>query len=93
MYQTDEFSGWLAGLRDFRAKAAVSLRIKRIEHGDFGDSKFVGESVYELRVDVGKGYRAYFTNKNGCIVFLLNGGSKSTQNKDIEKAKRLAKEV
>lgn len=80
-------------LKDNIAKIAIVRRLGRLENGNFGDSKFVGDSVFELRIDVGKRYRIYFTNKEKEIVILLVGGEKSTQDEDIKKAKEMAKEV
>ena len=91
--QTKEFSKWLKNLKDSIAKIAIARRIVRMEDGNFGDSKSVGNKVFELRIGVGKGYRIYFTNKDSRIVFLLVGGDKSSQNKDIETAKKMAEEV
>ena len=91
--QTKLFSKWLKKLKDNIAKIAIVRRLGRLENGNFGDSKFVGDNVFELRIDVGKGYRIYFTNKEKEIVILLVGGEKSTQDEDIKKAKEMAKEV
>lgn len=91
--QTDIFKKWFTKLKDKTAKYAIGQRIVRISNGNFGDSKSVGDSVFELRVDVGKGYRVYFMNENGKIILLLVGGDKSTQQRDIEKAKEMAKEA
>ena len=91
--QTEEFSKWLKKLKDAVAKVSIARRIVRMEDGNFGDSKSVGGGVFELRVDVGKGYRVYFTNKDNRIVFLLVGGDKSTQDEDIKTAKKMAAEV
>lgn len=63
-----------------------------MEDGNFGDSKSVGGGVFEIRIDVGKGYRVYFTNKENKIIFLLVGGDKSTQDDDIKIAQKMAKE-
>lgn len=68
------------------------MRIERMKNGNFGDSKTLGEGVFELRVDVGKGYRVYFKNNGKEIVILLVGGDKSSQDKDIKTAKKMAKE-
>ena len=68
------------------------MRIERMKSGNFGDSKTLGEGVFELRVDVGKGYRVYFKNNGKEIVILLVGGDKSSQDKDIKTAKKMAKE-
>lgn len=89
--QTESYTKWFKKLRDERAKFAIGQRIIRMKSGNFGDSKNVGEKVFELRIDIGKGYRVYFTNNGNEIVILLVGGNKSTQEKDIKKAKELAK--
>lgn len=91
--QTKKFSKWFKNLKDSIAKIAIARRIVRMEEGNFGDSKSIGDKVFELRIDVGKGYRIYFTNKNCKIVFLLVGGDNSTQDKDIDAAKKMAEEV
>lgn len=90
--KTEEFDKWLHGLRDVRAFAQIVRRINRIILGNIGDCKFVGDKIYELRVDYGPGYRLYFTQKGKQFVFLLIGGDKSSQRRDIELAKTLAKE-
>ena len=89
--QTDEFQAWFSSLRDKVARARIDMRIKRLELGNFGDSKPVGETVHELKIDYGPGYRVYFTNRNRKIVVLLCGGDKSTQQQDIELAKVMAR--
>lgn len=91
--QTVIFSKWLSKIRDSVAKVSIVRRVARLENGNFGDSKSVGGGVYELRIDVGKGYRVYFTNKDNKMVVLLVGGDKSTQDEDITAAKKMAKEV
>lgn len=91
--QTKVFSKWLAKIKDAVAKASIARRVARLENGNFGDSKFVGGGVFELRIDVGKGYRIYFTNVGKKIVILLVGGDKSTQDEDIKIAKEMAKEA
>ena len=90
--ETDTFSKWLLKLKDIRAKVAIIRRIKRVKDGNFGDHKPVGEGVSELRLTIGPGYRVYYTQKNDEIVVLLIAGDKSSQSKDIEKAKILVKE-
>jgi putative addiction module killer protein len=90
--KTIEFDKWLRKLKDFRAKAKILFRIQRIEsNGHFGDCKPVGDGVQELKINYAKGYRVYFKEKDGKIIFLLIGGDKSTQQKDIEKAKEILK--
>ena len=88
--KTNEFDKWLRGLRDLNAKARILFRIQKLEREEhFGDCKMVGEGIREMRVDVGKGYRVYFKEKGGKIIILLVGGDKSTQQKDIKKAKEM----
>ena len=90
--KTDEFMRWLTKLRDLRALALVYKHITRMEIGSLGVHKSIGDSISELKIDYGPGYRLYYTKKNDVVILLLIGGDKSTQQKDIEKAKRLAKE-
>jgi putative addiction module killer protein len=88
--QTDEFVKWLTRLKDNNARARINVRIKRILlTGNFGDAKPVGDGVYEIRINYGPGYRIYYTQRGNEIILLLIGGDKSSQQKDIEKAKKL----
>jgi len=87
---TDEFQDFLNGLRDPIATRAIKTRIVRFEAGLFGDVKSVGGKVMEARVDVGPGYRLYYTMKGREMVVLLCGGDKRRQQADIETAKALA---
>ncbi len=89
---TKIFSQWLLKLKDMKGRIAVARRIERMEHGNFGDIKSVGTSISELRITTGPGYRVYFTKREERIIILLVGGDKSTQSKDIEKAKKLLKD-
>ncbi|MBV4477908.1 type II toxin-antitoxin system RelE/ParE family toxin [Pseudomonas sp. B2M1-30] len=91
--QTAVFAAWHSSVRDIRAKVAIARRIDRASAGNLGDIKPVGDGVSEMRVDVGAGYRVYFTMRNGAIVVLLAGGDKSSQSADIRRAKKMAKEV
>jgi putative addiction module killer protein len=90
--RTDIFSNWLFRLRDRRAAARIASRILRIESGNLGDAKSVGEGVSEIRVDYGPGYRIYFIQRKLTVIVLLCAGDKSSQQRDISEAKRLAKE-
>lgn len=86
--KTVEFDKWIRKLKDLRAKAKILFRIQKIEsNGHFGACKFVGEGIRELKTNYAKGYRIYFNEKDVKIIILLIGGDKSTQQKDIEKAK------
>ena len=88
--QTDEFSGWLHRLKDANAAARIIGRVRRMEMGNPGDTRGVGEGVLEMRVDYGPGYRIYYVPRGAQIVILLCGGDKRTQQQDIKKARRLA---
>ena len=88
--KTDVFDKWLRKLRDRRAVLSIFNRIDRVKLSNFGDVKPVGEGVSEMRIFVGKGYRIYFVTREQKIIVLLCGGDKSTQEKDIQKAKELA---
>ena len=88
--QTVEFEEWLSALRDQTGRGIIVRRLSRIEHGNFGDSKSVGDGVSELRFFIGPGYRVYYTVLGGVVAFLLIGGDKDTQDRDIAKAKELA---
>ncbi len=83
----DLFGDWFEGLGDRTAKVAIARRVNRIEGGNFGDHKAVGEGVFELRIDVGPGYRVYFGRQGETIVLLLLGGDKRRQGADIDRAK------
>ena len=92
--KTSDYERWFRKLCDLTAKAKINARIKWIElHGELiGDCKPVGGKVTELRIDFGPGYRVYVTEEGGELLLLLIGGDKSSQQSDIEKAKKLAEE-
>lgn len=92
--KTDEFDKWLRKLKDLKAKAKILFRIQKIvtdEH--FGDCEPVGNGIRELKIDYAKGYRVYFKELNGRIIILIIGGDKSTQQRDIERAKEILKRL
>lgn len=91
--QTSKFSQWLTKLKDMRARIAIVRRIERAQNGNLGDVKSVGESVFEMRIGMGPGYRLYYKMRGNEIIILLVGGDKSTQQRDIEKAIDMAKEM
>lgn len=86
-YQTEDgkqpFRDWLNSLKDKMSVARIRSRLERLELGNFGDAKPVGQGVNELRFTFGSGYRIYFGQDGDKIVVLLIGGDKSTQEKDI----------
>lgn len=91
--QTDTFRKWEHKLKDREAKALIAARIFRLANGLPGDVKPVGQGVSELRIHYGPGYRVYFTQKGDEIIILLCGGNKTSQDRDIALAKKLAKSV
>jgi putative addiction module killer protein len=91
--QTDAYARWFGRLADRQARFRILARIRRLSLGNPGDVAPVGEGVSELRIDCGPGYRVYFVQRGETLVILLAGGSKRTQKRDIERAKRLAREL
>ena len=88
--KTNEFDKWLRKLKDLRAKAKILFRIQKLETDEhFGDCKPVGDGINELRINFAKGYRVYFKEIDGKIIILLIGGDKSSQPRDIKKAKEI----
>ncbi len=92
VYQTSDgsqpFEDWLTQLKDKKAQASLRVRINRLRAGLLGDVKSVGQSIHELRIDIGKGYRVYFANHDDTLVVLLCGSDKKSQDKEIKQAKR-----
>lgn len=92
--KTEEFDKWLRRLKDLRAKAKILFRIQKIEYDEhFGNCEPVGNGIRELKVDYAKGYRVYFKELDKKIIILLIGGDKSTQQKDIKKAKEILNRI
>ncbi len=90
---TAVYRDWINGLRDRVARARIQVRVDRLVHGNPGSHRALREGVSELKIDVGPGYRVYFTERDGELIILLAGGDKSTQRRDIERAIELAKNV
>lgn len=88
-----EFDRWLARLRDGRARTKIEARLVRVRAGLVGDAKPVGSGVWELRVDVGPGYRLYYVRRGAALVVLLCGGDKGSQDRDILRAKAVARSL
>lgn len=82
----DVIGEWLAALRDTHARARVAARLARLESGNFGDCKPLAKGVWELRIDVGPGYRVYYAIVGSEVVLLLCGGDKRKQTADIRRA-------
>ena len=85
-----QFNTWLDGLKDETVRCVIVARIKRLKRGLMGDVAAVGDGVSELRIHVGAGWRLYFAQRGTQVVVLLAGGSKSTQKRDIQRARALA---
>ena len=90
---TDVFNRWLARIRDRQAAKVIAQRLDRLVAGNLGDVKPVGDGVSEMRIFAGPGYRLYFTIRNGELIILLCGGNKSSQSRDIARAKRILSEL
>ena len=89
LHRTREFDRWLRRLRDMRAKARILARLRSAEYGNLGDARPVGSGVSELRIHYGPGYRVYFKRTGSVLLLILCAGDKSTQDKDILKARSL----
>jgi putative addiction module killer protein len=92
LIRTDEFNAWLIKLRDRRGVVKIGFRLARLEQGILGDVKPVGDGVSEIRIDHGPGYRLYYVKRGLVIIVLLCGGDKSSQDRDIARAKLLAEQ-
>ena len=90
--ETEVYARWFRRLSDRQVKVRILARIRRLSLGNPGDVKPLGEGVSEMRIDYGPGYRVYYKQRGETLVILLTGGDKRTQNRDIEKAKDLARE-
>lgn len=88
----EPFTDWLNGLRDGMVRKRILARLTRLEQGNLGDCKPVGDGVKELRMFFGSGYRVYFAENGNELVILLCGGDKGSQDTDIEQAKTYWKE-
>jgi putative addiction module killer protein len=84
------FDRWLRKLKDRRAAARVLVRIDRLVAGNPGDVKPIGKGISELRIDYGPGYRVYYLQDGQRLILLLCGGDKSSQDRDIKQAHRIA---
>lgn len=90
---TEEFSTWLAALRDRKARLVILSRLDRIAEGNFGDVAPIGEGISEIRIHYGPGYRLYFVKRDNTVVVMVCGGDKNSQSRDISKAKGLVKQL
>ena len=88
--QTETFRCWLHGLRDDGAVVRITARLRRAAQGNLGDVRAVRDGVFEMRIHYGPGYRLHFIRRGSEIIVLICGGDKSSQRRDIERAKRLS---
>lgn len=90
LIRTDAFAKWLKELADATGRARILARLDAAALGNFGDCKFVGGGVSEMRIRTGPGYRVYFTQRGRLLYVLLLAGDKSTQGRDIKRAIEMA---
>jgi putative addiction module killer protein len=91
--RSKEFDEWLSGLKDRVGKARILARLVSVELGNIGDAQPVGSGIKELRFHFGPGYRVYYTLRGEVLVYVLGGGDKSSQKRDIAKAKAIAETI
>lgn len=90
--ETDEYRDWIDSLKDLAGRARVLMRVDRLIHGNPGAHRHLTDGVSELKIDVGPGYRVYYSQRGERLMLLLAGGDKSSQKKDIAKAALLSKQ-
>ena len=83
---TEIITEWLLALRDDKAVHRITAHLAKVRAGNLGDVKPVGSGVWEIRIDVGQGYRVYYSIVGKQVILLLAGGDKRSQSRDIEKA-------
>ena len=93
LVRSSVFSGWLDALSDHKGKALILNRLANLALGNFGDCAVVGDGVSEMRIHHGPGYRVYFMRDGAAVYVLLCGGDKSSQRRDIARAKRMARDL
>lgn len=87
---TEVYRDWINSLKDRAGRARVQVRVDRLAHGNPGHHRALTDGVCELKIDVGPGYRVYYTERGGVLIVLLAGGDKSSQQRDIKTAIALA---
>jgi len=91
--ETVVYKKWFDSIKDRKTRSVIDVRIRRVSIGNFGDVEPVGNGISELKIDYGPGFRIYFLKQGNVIIFLLCGGNKSSQAKDILKARELAERI
>lgn len=90
--KTADYHKWIDGLKDRVGRAKILMQVDRLIHGNPGQQRNLTDGISELKIDFGPGYRVYYTQKGTSLLLLIVGGDKSTQQKDIAKAIRLARD-
>ncbi len=90
---SEEFIIWLYALKNIQARKKILQRIERAKDGNFGDYKQLADSLFEMRIFVGSGYRVYYTKQGNILYLLLTGGDKSSQSENIERALKMLEEM
>lgn len=90
---TTVYLDWIHALKDRSARARIQVRVDRLVHGNPGQHRSLSDGVSELKIDVGPGYRVYYTERGGVLIILLAGGDKSSQQQDIKTAIALARNL
>lgn len=88
---TEVYRDWINSLKDRAGRARIQVRVDRLAHGNPGQCRALTEGICELKIDVGPGYRVYYTERGGVLIVLLAGGDKSSQQRDIKTAIALAR--
>ena len=91
--QLPEFSHWLSGLKDGMTRRRLARRLEKAQQGNLGDVKPTGNGVFEMREHFGPGWRMYYVQQGDVLLIMLGGGDKSSQQRDIERAIQLSKEL
>ena len=89
--KTDQYGDWIDGLKDRTGRARILVRVDRLIGGNAGQHRVLTDGVSELKIDVGPGYRVYYTQRGPLLLLLLIGGDKTSQQKDVAMAIQLAK--
>ena len=93
LQMTEEYRDGILGLKDVTVRARIQVRVDRLARGNPGQHRALTGGVSELKIDVGPGYRVYYTERRGVLIILLAGGEKSTHSRDIRLALRLAENL
>ena len=90
---TEVYRNWIDALADRSARARIQVRVDRLAHGNPGQHRNLSDGISELKIDVGPGYRVYYTMRGDELIILLVGGDKSSQSRDIKRAVVLARSL